>query len=182
VNGRTADAAGLASDVACPNGVYPVQGIQRYIAISVETAAQWRALCGIAPLAEFTDARFDQLRCRREIGMDLDARLAQWTASYDRFELERLLAEAGVPVAVVARPTDLQLDEQLKSRGFFLTLDHAEMGPSHYDGLATHFSAKRQMLHKPAPCLGADTTYVLETLLGLTQKELADYAAAGVLD
>jgi crotonobetainyl-CoA:carnitine CoA-transferase CaiB-like acyl-CoA transferase len=74
------------------------------------------------------------------------------------------------------------MDLQLKSRGFFLTLDHAEMGPSHYDGLATHFSAKRQMLHKPAPCLGADTAYVLEQLLGLTPNEIADYATAGVLE
>jgi benzylsuccinate CoA-transferase BbsF subunit len=94
----------------------------------------------------------------------------------------RLLAGAGVPAAVVARPTDLQLDQQVKSRGFFLTHDHAEMRPSHYDGLATHFSAKRHMLHKPAPCLGADTAYDLERLLGVTQKEMADYAAAGVLD
>jgi len=38
------------------------------------------------------------------------------------------------------------------------------------------------MLHKPAPCLGADTAYVLEQLLGLTPNEIADYAAAGVLE
>lgn len=182
VNGRTAVATGLTSDLACPNGVYPVQGIERYIAISVESSAQWRALCSVAPLAEFSDARYDHLHCRREIDTALDARLAQWTAGYDRFELERLLAQAGVPAAVVARPSDMQVDPQLRSRGFFLTLDHAEMGPSHYDGLATHFSAKRQMLHRPAPCLGADTTYVLEQLLGLTQQEIAAHAAAGVLD
>jgi benzylsuccinate CoA-transferase BbsF subunit len=75
----------------------------------------------------------------------------------------------------------LQLDPQLRSRGFFLTLDHAEMGPSHYDGLATHFSAKHEMLHKPAPCLGADTVYVLEHLLGLSQEEIARYATKDVL-
>ena len=181
-NGRTAAAVGLASDLACPNGVYPVRGIERYIAISVESAAQWRTLCTLAPLAEFTDARYDHLQCRREIETLVDARLTPWTAAYDRFELERLLAAAGIPAAVVARPTDLQMDLQLKSRGFFLTLDHAEMGPSHYDGFATHFSAKREMLHKPAPCLGADTAYVLEQLLGLTPNEIADYAAAGVLE
>jgi crotonobetainyl-CoA:carnitine CoA-transferase CaiB-like acyl-CoA transferase len=181
VNGRTASAAGLASDLACPNGVYPVDGRERYIAISVETPQQWRALRSLAPLADFADERYDRLECRRKISNILDACIARWTDSYDRFELERLLASTGVPAAVVARPTDLQLDPQLRSRGFFLTLDHAEMGPSHYDGLATHFSAKREMLHKPAPCLGADTAYVLEHLLGLSQQEIARYAAKDVL-
>ena len=181
VNGRTAPAYGLESDMACPNGVYPVKGIERYVAISVETPAQWRALCSVAPLQDYADERYTRLECRREIKEMLDARIAQWTASYERFELERLLATAGVPAAVIARPTDLQLDEQLKSRGFFLTLDHPEMGPSHYDGFATHFSAKREMLHKPAPCLGADTAYVLAELIGLTQAQIADYASSGVL-
>jgi crotonobetainyl-CoA:carnitine CoA-transferase CaiB-like acyl-CoA transferase len=37
------------------------------------------------------------------------------------------------------------------------------------------------MLHKPAPCLGADTAYVLEHLLGLSQEEIARYAAKDVL-
>ena len=42
VNGRTAGPAGHDSLTACPHGVYPTAGTERYIAIAVETAEQWR--------------------------------------------------------------------------------------------------------------------------------------------
>ncbi len=37
VNGRTAGPPGLDSPYACPNGVYPTAGTERYVALSVET-------------------------------------------------------------------------------------------------------------------------------------------------
>ena len=181
VNGRTAPPAGLTSDVACPNGTYPVEGTKRYIAISVETAEQWRMLRSMATLGDFADPKYDDIANRRAVNEQIDAQIAKWTAGFDRFDLERKLCTAGIPAAVVTRPSDMQMDEQFKARGFFLTLDHPEMGPSHYDGLATHFSAKREMLHLPAPLLGQHTEYVMHDLLGLSDDAIAAYAATGAL-
>ena len=181
VNGRTSPPWGLESDLACPNGTYPVQGIERYIAISVETPAQWHALRSLAPLDAFSDSRYDGVDARCEVKDAIDRAIAKWTADFDRFELERRLGTAGVPASVVARPSDMQMDEQLKSRGFFLILDHPEMGPSHYDAFATKFSAMKAMPHRRAPCLAEHTHYVLSELLKMPEEEIAGYAAVDVL-
>jgi hypothetical protein len=44
----------------------------------------------------------------------------------------------------------------------------------------TRFSAKRVMLHKGPPCVGEDTERVMHEVVGLSDDEIADYAAAGV--
>jgi len=180
VNGRTAGPAGLDSLYACPHGVYRTRGTERYIAIAVETTAQWRALLSVAPLEGFADGRFDSLAARQGVKAALDQALAAWAAGWDGRELELRLVAAGVPASVVQRMTDLAADPQLRTRGYFVTLEHGETGPTPYDGLMTHFSAKKRMLHKAAPCIGEDTDYVMREILGLSADEIAEYAAEGV--
>ena len=61
-----------------------------------------------------------------------------------------------------------------------MPLKHTEVGEIPFDGLITRFSAKHEMLHKAAPCLGEDTDYVMREILGLTPDQIAEYAVAGV--
>jgi crotonobetainyl-CoA:carnitine CoA-transferase CaiB-like acyl-CoA transferase len=180
VNGRTAAPAGLGSLTACPHGVYATAGSERYVAVAVETPAQWRALRALVPLDDFTDPRLDQLSERLVVKDSIDAALRAWTAGRDRREVERALVKAGVPASVVQRPTELVTDPQLLARDFFQVLEHGEIGPTPFDGLMTHFSAKRRVLHKAAPCVGEDTEQVMRVILGLSDDEIADYAAAGI--
>jgi crotonobetainyl-CoA:carnitine CoA-transferase CaiB-like acyl-CoA transferase len=180
VNGRTAPSAGLDSIYACPHGVYATSGTERYVAIAVETAEQWRALRSLAPLQAFADPRFDTLEARIAVRDRIDAALREWARGFEHSALERLLVEARVPASTVQRMTDLQTDPQLAARGYFVTLKHGEVGPMPYDGLVTRFSAKQTMLHKAAPCLGEDTEYVMREILGLSADEIADYGAQGV--
>jgi crotonobetainyl-CoA:carnitine CoA-transferase CaiB-like acyl-CoA transferase len=180
VNGRTAPPTGLDSAWCCPHGVYATLGSSRYVALSCETAEQWRALCAIAPLDAFAEPRFDDLQLRMATRDEIDATIGAWTAGFDPFELEKILAEAGVPAAVVQRMTDLHKDPQLAARGYFVALKHSEVGVIPYEGLVTRFSAKREMLHKASPCVGEDTHHVMSEILGLSDDEIADLAAKEV--
>jgi crotonobetainyl-CoA:carnitine CoA-transferase CaiB-like acyl-CoA transferase len=180
VNGRTATPAGLDSAWCCPHGVYATQGSSRYVALSCETPAQWRALCAIAPLDALAGPRFGDLPARMAVRQEIDATIGAWTAGFDAFELEKQLAEAGVPAAVVQRMTDLHRDPQLAARGYFVPLKHSEVGVIPYEGLVTRFSAKREMLHKASPCVGEDTHHVMSEILGLSDDEIADLAAREV--
>jgi crotonobetainyl-CoA:carnitine CoA-transferase CaiB-like acyl-CoA transferase len=182
VNGRNAGPAGLSSPTACPNGVYATAGRERYIAIAVETEQHWQALLSVAPLAAFSEPRFAEAAERRRCNAEIDAVLQVWAREHDGFELERRLCRAGVPAAAVQRMTDLHADAQLKARGFFVPLKHSEVGEIPYDGLPTRFSAKQRMLHKAAPCVGEDNDYVMREILGLSEDEITDYAAAGVFE
>ena len=181
VNGRTAAAAGHASRTAGPHGVYPTAGTERYIAIAVETAQQWRALRDVAPLDAFADSSLDALEARQAQSDAIDEALCAWTARHEGRELEAQLVEAGVPASVVQRMSDLHADPQLAAREFFQVMPHTASGHVVHDGLATHFSAKREMLHSSAPCLGEHNDYVLGELLGVDEDTLREYAAAGVL-
>ncbi len=180
VNGRIAGARGHESATACPNGVYRTKGTERYVAIACETAEQWLALRAMAGLSDFDSPSLLDLNKRRALAANIEAALARWCAKRDAGELARDLKHAGVPAALVQRPSDLYTDPQLSHRGFFVTLEHSVMGPTPYDGPATLFSQTPPQL-KAAPCLGQHTNLVLSELLGLSQEQIAEYAASGAI-
>ncbi len=181
VNGRTAGPAGHSSRTAAPHGVYATAGVERYIAIAVETTEQWQALRAIAPLDEFAGEQFDALEARRAVADELSSALAGWTAGQDGRALEATLVAAGVPASVVQRMSELHEDPQLAAREFFQVLPHSASGSVTHDGLATRFSAKREMLHSSAPLLGEHTEQVLREILGIDDATIGELAAAGAL-
>lgn len=152
VNGAVARAAGQVSRFACPHGIYRTRGEERYVAISVATAAQWLALTKLLPL----DLPVDELRTltqRAAHRESIEAALAHWCAAGDAFDIAKRLQSAGVPSHAVLRPSDLYDDAQLIHRGFFVTLDHPVMGPTPCDGHVTQFSRTPARLSCPAPIL-----------------------------
>jgi len=182
VNGRVAGPAGHDSERACPNGVFRAAGHERYLAIAVETAEQWRALRARVPaLAPLADPALESLPARLRQKATLEASLAAWCREQEAFETARRLREAGIPAYVAMRAPDLHRDPQLEHRGFFVELDHPHVGPALYDGAVTLFSATPARLRRAGPAVGQDGLLVLRDLLGYGEDEIADLAAAGVL-
>ncbi len=181
VNGRTAGPIGHGSSTACPHGIYAASGVERYVAIAVETAEQWDALRAFTGLSAFGPTELERLDARIAKRDAIDAALGEWCREREPFELARNLQAAGVPAYVVMRPSDLYEDPQLAHRGFFVTLDHSEIGPTPYDGPVTHFSGTPARLRRPGPCIGEHTEHVLRDLLGLTDDEISEYAIEGAL-
>lgn len=179
VNGRVWPAMGHNSIYECPHGVFATDGHERYIAISVATETQWQALCAIAPLADF--AGLQALAQRQAKKQPIEDALRAWCAPQEGFALAERLRAAGVPASMVLRPTDLYEDAQLAHRGFFVTLEHSNMGPTPYDGPVTHFSDTPAILRKAAPCLGEDSHAILTGILGYSEDDVARFAEAGAL-
>jgi crotonobetainyl-CoA:carnitine CoA-transferase CaiB-like acyl-CoA transferase len=166
VNGRVAGLAGHDSARARPNGVYAAAGKERYVAVSVESEAQWRALRDVVPgLASRDDA----------------APLAAWLREQEPFACAERLRGLGVPAYVVLRAPDLHRDPQLLHRGFFVPLDHPRVGPALYDGPVTLFSGTPAVLRNAGPAVGQDSFDVMTRILGYVDDEVAELAAAGVL-
>ena len=166
VNGRSAGLAGHASERAKPNGVFPVAGHERYVAVSVETDAQWQALRGLVP---GLDSREDATP------------LAAWLHGQEGFACASRLRGAGVPAYVVLRAPDLHADPQLAHRKFFVPLDHPRVGPALYDGPVTLFSQTPAVLRNSGPAVGHDTFDVMTRILGYGEEQVAELAAAGLL-
>jgi crotonobetainyl-CoA:carnitine CoA-transferase CaiB-like acyl-CoA transferase len=178
VNGRVAGAAGLDSLYACPHGVYPCIGEREFVAIAVETDAQWQALRALVPGLPDVAAGYAARHAQRDA---IDAVLAAWTAPQDRDALEASLIAAGVPAAAVRRPVEVYDDPQVEARGFRQRLRHSEAGDVEIWGFPTRFSAREVMVPRAPPCLGEHNEFVLRDLLGLDDASIERYRAANVL-
>ena len=156
-SGRLTSRLGQGSHDLAPHGVFACAGPERYVAVGVETAAERVALDGVLEGQE----------------------LADWCARSDAFEAAEILCAAGVPAAVVARPSDLYNDPQLEHREFFVTLDHPVMGATPYDGPVTRFSATPATLRSPAPLLGQHNEEVLHDVLGIDVARIRELGESG---
>ena len=182
VNGRVRGLTGTDSARACPHGVYRAAGTERYVAIAAETPEQWCALAAAVPaLGAFADAGLDDLSARLARRDEIDAALAAACADEEPFGLAERLRRAGVPAYAVLRATDLNDDPQLRHRQFFVDLDHPRIGRVHYDGPVSILSATPHAPTHAGPPIGQHTFEVLHELLGYTDDEIAELAAAGAL-
>lgn len=182
VNGTTATAQGYDSVYACPQGVYQCQGIERYIAISVETAEQWVALSKLIPEFEFKATKYEAFENRWSQRDQISSSIGSWTVDYDAFELEAELVVHSIPASVVMRPLDVYHDPQIDARELKQTLHHKECGDVVHFGFPTRFSAKKQMVLTAPPCIGEHNDYVMRKLLEMGDDEIRAFHEAGAIE
>jgi benzylsuccinate CoA-transferase BbsF subunit len=165
-----------------PHGVYQCAGDDRWCAIAVANDAEWRILChGIPGLESRLDPRFSRHDFRSTHREDMDRAISALTVSMDAKNLTALLSQRGVAAAPVLDARDLLSNPQLLSRKHWVTLDHAEMGPSVYDAPPYRLSRTPGHLSAPAPLLGADSRDVALELLGLTDAEFNTLRDEGIM-
>jgi benzylsuccinate CoA-transferase BbsF subunit len=177
---------------AAPHGVYPCQGDDRWIAISVATEAQWAALSGVLAASETAgggeyggtlaaDPRFAGLDSRREHVDVLDGLVAGRTARWDRWELMSRLQAVGVPASVVETTGDVFDDPVLAARGYWKVQEHPVMGPVRSASAPYLWNGQPVSPVSPAPLLGQDTEEISRDLLGLSAPEYRQLVEDGVL-
>ena len=173
MNGRQAQRVGNHDPNMAPHNVYPCQGHDQWIAITVSTDAEWRALgeaMGRSDLAQ--DPRFETLAGRKDNEEELDTRVAQWTRRHSPRDAMRILQRAGVPAGPVMSVFELMEDPHLIERGFVVEMDHPEVGRRTVAGLPARFSAMPRLAYSPAPLLGQHNEYLFGELLGLEAPRL----------
>jgi crotonobetainyl-CoA:carnitine CoA-transferase CaiB-like acyl-CoA transferase len=171
---------------AAPHGAYRTAGKDNWIAIAVETEAQWQALRqALGDPPSLADDRFATLAGRLAHEDALDAALEAICQQWERYALMHRLQAAGVPAGVVQRPSDRLGDPQLAADGHFIALPHPEIGTRLTENPPLHFSAATVRAGGPAgraaPTLGQDDAYVYGELLGLLPETIATLRHEGVI-
>ena len=119
-NGRVQEPAGNRSASAAPQGVYPCAGGDQWIAIAVESDAQWRSLReAMGDPAWAKDAGLETAEGRRARHDEIDGALAVWTRGVGHVELMHRLQRRGVPAGAVLTGRELLRDAQLEARGWW---------------------------------------------------------------
>ncbi|MBL4719838.1 MAG: CoA transferase, partial [Alphaproteobacteria bacterium] len=151
-----------------PHGVFPAAGDDQWVAIAVETEAQWETFCRLA----------DRPHWREEFAGDrkanegaLEAAIADWTRSQDRDALAAMLAEAGVIAAPVLDGIEVAEDPVYRARGNVVIVDHPETGPWPQTAIPCHLSRTPAKIKGPSPIKGAHSKIVLQRVLGMTADE-----------
>ena len=168
--GEPIAAIGNRSGKFTPHDIYRAQGEDAWIAIAVETAEQWRALCQIVPgLADKSGWPVADRLAHRDA---IDARLRDWCTGRSPGELEALLAGASVPAAKIASADDLARCPQLASRKFW-----DELSTGIAPGLPWRVDFGRAL--GIAPRVGEHTELVLRNTLGLDQQAVQSLREQG---
>ncbi len=180
--GRTA-APRLGNGTTAPVNLYPCTpfGPNDYAYIMVVTTRMWDALCIAIERPELAvDPRFESGTLRRDNSDALFEEIARWTRQHTKYEVMRILGEAGVPCSANIDTHDLFEDEHLNERGFVHTLDHPEHGEIRLLGWAPRLS-KSQVPLRRAPLMGEHSDEVLRADLGLSDDELAELRESATL-
>jgi crotonobetainyl-CoA:carnitine CoA-transferase CaiB-like acyl-CoA transferase len=175
--GRAAAQRGNAVEWACPHGVYPSAGDDRWVAIAVTDDAEWNRCARVLGVA---DASLATLAGRLAARAALDARVSAWTRERDAAEAAQILQQAGVSAMPVMHGDDLRADPHLQARGGLATVTHPEMGPTRHSGNPLRFSRTPVVTAGPAPRLGEHTVDVLGRWLGIDAEAAARLVGDGI--
>jgi benzylsuccinate CoA-transferase BbsF subunit len=182
INGRVAGRMGNRSAYAAPHGAYACRGEDRWCVIAVRSEDEWRAFCDAAGQpARAADPRFATLRARKTNEDALDALVGEWTSRRDAVEVMETLQAAGVRAGAVNRLSDLFSDPQLRHRDVWRDLEHPELGRFYYEAPPFILSETPAALYR-SPLLGEHNGAVYRDILGLTDEEIAQFAADGVIE
>lgn len=127
-----------------------------------------------------SDERFADNRARLRNDDALSAEFFLWTTSVTKAQAQARARTHRAPIAPVNTMQDLLAADQLNARRFFREIEHPEAGAMRYPGPPSRMPASPPQPRR-APLLGEHTAEALSGMLGLTLRDIATLAAAGVV-
>jgi benzylsuccinate CoA-transferase BbsF subunit len=182
VNGRIATRQGNRHPSACPHGVFPCRGEERWVAFSIWDDDEWqRFVRAIGAPAWACQPVYATLLGRKAHEDQLEREVETWTRSLDRSEVVQLLSRHGLRAAAVSSMQDLFADPQLRTRRVWQAVDHPVLGRVHVAAPPFWLCDTPPRFPRAAPLLGEHTAAVLHQVLGLEADEIDSLEQAGVL-
>ena len=182
MNGTQPGRNGSRDPYMAPHGVFRSKGNDRWVSLAVRDEEEWQRFCttiGQPGLA--TDARFKTLAARKENEDALEQFVNAWTQERSAEDATRRLQQAGIPSYPSLDGKEMLANPHVTARGYFVELEHPEVGKRRHLGIPWKMSGTPCEVQRPAPCMGQDTDYVLEQVLGLGQAEIATLRSREVL-
>lgn len=181
VNGRIQGREGNRYPTAAPHAAFRCKGEDRWVAIAVFTDEEWSSLCKVVGHLEWvTDPRFATLAARKANEDELERLIEDWTKDYIAEQVEAMMQAAGVAANAVESNQDAYEDPQLLHRNHFRLFNHPKMGLVHFDGPNFRLSKTPDTQRCPE-YYGQSNEYVFKEIMGMTDDDIADLYAEGVL-
>jgi crotonobetainyl-CoA:carnitine CoA-transferase CaiB-like acyl-CoA transferase len=168
---------GNRSPDAAPQGLYACDGPEQWLALSCETDDHWRALAKVLDW----DPGWDTLAARHEHHDEIDERIRAWIDGRAVEVVADELVVAGVPAVVAWDPRREAFHPQIVARGLYEDVPHPVVGTQPVPGFPYRWSGIERWCRSHSPLLGEHNREVLSRLLGLTDADLDQLEADGVI-
>ncbi|MFB4303878.1 CoA transferase [Actinomadura sp. NTSP31] len=180
-NGTLLERDGNQAHGHAPQGVFAGAGMEQWLAISVVTDEQWRALAAYTGIQEWADPALADAAGRWAQRHRLDEDLRAWTAGRDVADAAAGLLAAGVPAAQVADQRFVHAHPQIEARGYFEEIDHPVLGRIPIPVLPFRFGRIDRWSRLAPPTVGQHNNEVLEKELGLSPHRIGELAERDVI-
>lgn len=164
-----------------PSNAYPAQGEDRWVALTVETDAQWQALCAVMEREDLA-RDFASAQARVAHREAIDQAVGRWMCRQEPHVVTRTLQAAGIACGPVLNNRDLLLDAHLASRGFYERVPHpAPIGLRPMMSRPYRWKIRTPRTRKCAPAYAGDNRSILGELPGYTSERIEALIAARVV-
>ncbi|MEQ8839917.1 MAG: CoA transferase [Acidimicrobiales bacterium] len=169
------------SDHGTPWGLFPTAGDDKWVAVCVRSDAEWAALVEVMGSPDWADPAMSTAD-RRAAENDIEAKIAEWTATMTNDAVTEACLAAGVPAGPMLTGATQSVDPHLEARGYLVKLQQPPIGGMIFEGGGFHASAMIGPDIFPAPGLGQHTREIAADWFGLPDDEIESLVADGVLE
>jgi crotonobetainyl-CoA:carnitine CoA-transferase CaiB-like acyl-CoA transferase len=161
-----------------PQGCYPARGEDQWIVVSCTDDDEWAACAEKVGRPDLAALALDERRARHD---ELDGIISGWSSLIDGRVAVDQLQSVGVPAGRVLDMRTLKDDPHLYARNFWIQVPNEKMHPYRKHGVVWRMLEANPTITRHAPYLGADNHQVLRDVAGLTDDEIAELDAAGII-
>lgn len=117
----------------------------------------------------------------RDLADEMDAAVAAWCEPRTVTEIEDILVPLGVMCSPVNDIAAVANHPQMAARGNLVEVEHPELGPLKFQGVAPKLSRTPGRVKTAAPLLGEHTDQILGELLGYDPARIAGLRERGIV-
>jgi benzylsuccinate CoA-transferase BbsF subunit len=155
-----------------PQGCYPAAGNDRWVALSVQSDAQWASLCQLIGRGDLlVEPSLATANGRQAQQATIDAAIGAWTAARSSEDTAALLQAHGIAATPTFEPADVLRDAHLIERAFASQCERLDGSVAPTLGIPWLIDGERPNAFRRPPRLGEDNAPVFQGLLGLADDE-----------
>jgi CoA:oxalate CoA-transferase len=107
--------------------------------------------------------------------------LTEWSLQFTKEQVFKMCQEAHIPVGPSYNAKEILENEHLAARGYFIDIDHPEIGRVKYPAPCYRLSQTPWKIKSPAPFLGQHNPSIYSDRLGYSREDLVTLYQAGVI-
>ncbi|HVB41800.1 MAG TPA: CoA transferase [Streptosporangiaceae bacterium] len=164
-----------------PSNVYPTKDADLILIAANQDSVFRRLAAAMGQPGLADDERYASHGARGANMAELDGLIAAWTSQHEADRLLDLMHEGGVPAGRIYRAKDMFADPHFAARDAIVRLAHPAFGELPMHGVFPKLTGTPGRIRHAGPELGEHNDQVYRGLLGLTDDDIAELAADGVI-